>query len=172
MEVLTNPDKHLVLSRNEYDWLGTGAYFWENDCDRAMQFAEQGVGGRVTKGKIKKPFVIGAIIDLGLCCNLFDQLALRELRRAYDSLKDTYEYFGFDLPDNGKGQLLRPLDRMVIEHMHDLREKAELAPYQSVRSGFAEGGALFPGTELTKKAHIQIAVRDLSCIKGYFLPRL
>jgi hypothetical protein len=32
--------KHLRLSRNDYDWLGHGVYFWENDPLRARQWAK------------------------------------------------------------------------------------------------------------------------------------
>ncbi len=177
MAVLTEPGKHLKMSQNTYDWLGEGIYFWENDPVRAFQFAEEGMGGRVTKGKIKKPFVIGAVIDLGLCLNLFDQAALKELAEAYDYVSHLYEGLGLELPANGKGHLIRPLDRMVINYVHTIREslaednEVRFRPYQTVRAGFSEGEALFPGTSITRKQHIQIAVRDRACIKGYFLPR-
>lgn len=171
MAVLKDPKKHLKKSQNDYDWLGSGIYFWENDCDRALQFAKQGVDGKVTKGQIKEPFVIGAVIDLGLCCNLFDQMALKELRRAHDVMSTTFKDYDLPMPENGKGQLLRPLDRLVIEHMHAIRDIKKLKPYQTVRAGFGEGNPLFPGTTITEKNHIQIAVRDEDCIRGYFLPR-
>ncbi len=28
-------------SENDYDWLGHGVYFWENNEQRALQFAEE-----------------------------------------------------------------------------------------------------------------------------------
>ena len=173
MEVLRNPKRHLRPSRNSYDWLGGGIYFWENDPKRALQFATEGMNGKVTKGKIQEPFVIGAVIDLGLCCNLFDQAALQELQQAYKALRTSFDEFGASLPENSSEQLLRPLDRMVIEHMHLLRERVSdtQRPYQTVRSSFTEGQPLYSGTTICEKNHIQIAVRDPSCIKGYFLPR-
>ena len=30
----------LKPSNNEYDWLGSGIYFWENDPDRALSYAK------------------------------------------------------------------------------------------------------------------------------------
>lgn len=175
MAVLTKKNRHLKASTNDYDWLGSGVYFWENDPDRAEQFAKEGMEGRVTKGKIKKPFVVGAIIDLGLCCNLFDQPALQEMKRAHTEMFALMEEFGLPMPSNGERQLLRKLDREVIEYMHRLRERVEgpkkLAQYQTVRAAFPEGDPLYPGTTICEKNHIQIAVRDLSCIRGYFLPR-
>lgn len=173
--VLSSRNKHLKASTNDYDWLGGGIYFWENDPERAMQFARLGTGGRVTKGKIKKPFVVGAIIDLGLCCNLFDQPALQEMRRAHTAMAKLFTEFDLPMPSNGERQLMRKLDREVIEYMHELRERVDgdkkLEKYQTVRAGFAEGDPLYPGTTICEQNHIQIAVRDPSCIKGYFLPR-
>lgn len=175
MDVLTSKSKHLEFSENSYDWLGSGIYFWENDPDRALQFAVEGMDGTVTKGKIKKPFVVGAVIDLGLCCNLFDQAALKELQQAHKGLKALFDKHDLFLPTNGKTQRLRNLDREVIEHMHGLRENVDggvtLPRYQTVRSGFVEGAPLYEGTMICEKNHIQIAVRDRACIKGYFLPR-
>lgn len=31
--------KSLNSSNNEYDWLGNGIYFWENDAQRALEWA-------------------------------------------------------------------------------------------------------------------------------------
>ena len=63
--ILAGKIAHLTKSDNSYDWLGTGVYFWEANPQRALDFALQVVsGGKVSKGKIKKPFVLGAIIDL------------------------------------------------------------------------------------------------------------
>lgn len=169
LRVLNNPDKHLRISRNGYDWLGSGVYFWENDPVRAMVFANDGMDGKVTRGTIKEPFVIGAIIDLGLCCNLFDQAALQELRAAHQSLEERFKQYDTPMPVNKEKR--RMLDREVIEEMHALRKKVGVPEYQTVRAAFPEGGPLYPGTTLTEQNHIQIAVLDRSCIRGYFLPR-
>lgn len=173
-EVLSSNSKHLVFSENEYDWLGNGIYFWENDPLRAMQWAEESrAKPRQTRGKVTVPFVVGAIIDLGLCLNLFDQPALIELSTAHAKLKATAEDFGLDLPINkGPDGMLRALDQAVITHAHSLRSKMRgVPPYQTVRSPFMEGGELYAGAGFHAKTHIQIAVRDTSCIKGYFRPR-
>jgi hypothetical protein len=41
---------------------------------------------------------------------------------------------------------------------------------QTVRGVFVEGNPAFPGSQIYAKTHVQIAVRDSSCILGYFLP--
>lgn len=154
-----------------HDWLGDGIYFWENDPARALQFSKERMRW---KGIVdKEPKVIGAIIDLGLCLNLFEQPALNELAVAYEDLEFDFQIMEKNLPVNSEpGRIwARDLDCAVIDTLHVLREREGLPRYDSVRSSFQEGAAAFPGTEFRKKNHIQIAVRSTSCIKGYFLPR-
>jgi hypothetical protein len=169
---LTDAKTHLEPSRNSWDWLGDGVYFWENDPVRALQFAEDGKanGGRVTKGKIEIPYVIGAIIDLGICCNLYDQAGLSEFKAAYEDFRKPFDTYGAPIPQNKDNG--RFLDRAVIQHMHETRSKVlGLLPYQTVRAAFPEGKPVYAGCGLTEQNHIQIAVLDKSCIRGYFLPR-
>ncbi len=167
-----DPRERFDPSKNDYDWLGPGIYFWENDPVRALQFAKEAMK---RKGIRKKAAVIGAIIDLGLCLNLFDQPALTELATAHAELSLDFYILGDDLPKNvgGDDRLQRYLDCAVINHVHRLRATIpeETPPYQTVRSGFHEGDDLYDGAGFKQKNHIQIAVRDPTCIKGLFLPR-
>lgn len=173
---------HLESSTNKYDWLGNGIYFWENDPLRAWEFAqEQHKKPHTSKGHVKTPFVLGAVIDLGFCLNLTDRTALEELSVAHGMLTSTYKKSGEPLPENkGANMGARYLDRAVIEMVHGIRQtlnlEAEAAgeppvpAYDSVRSAFPEGGELYTGAGFRSRNHIQIAVRNLACIKGYFRP--
>ncbi len=38
-DAIVNHQDTFKESRNIYDWLGWGMYFWENNIDRAMEFA-------------------------------------------------------------------------------------------------------------------------------------
>ncbi len=58
----------LEPSYNNYDWLGHGIYFWDNSPSRALEWANE--LSRRKDSKIKKPAVIGAVIDLGYCLDL------------------------------------------------------------------------------------------------------
>lgn len=100
---------------------------------------------KLTNGKIRKPFVLGAIIDLGLCCNLHDQDTLDELRASYSLMKQSLDKLGLPVPKNSGGtdRLLRYLDCAVINALHVYRKKSRLPPYQTVRATFHEGGALY-----------------------------
>lgn len=171
--VLSGDVQHLKRSENKYDWLGSGIYFWEGNPARALQFAQEAMERRhLTRGKVEEPFVVGAIIDLGLCCNLFDTAALDELGEAHEIVELIGSLDGDKtMPVNkGEGRGQRFLDRAVIEMMHKARQVARLPSYDTVRAGFPEGGELYDGAGFSKKSHIQIAVRNEACIKGYFRP--
>jgi len=160
--------------------LGSGIYFWENDPQRALEFAEAAVSNPLlTRGKIRKPFVVGAVIDLGLCLNLLDRAGLAEVEKAYPLLVMANELVSAPLPENkGPDRAARFLDRAVIETLHstraavnkEKRSRGKYPPYDTVRGAFWEGGDLYPNAGFGKKNHIQIAVRNSACIKGYFRP--
>lgn len=169
--ILSGQTKHLKHSQNDYDWLGGGIYFWENDPKRAFEFAEDVRKNPMkSKGAIKKSFVVGAVIDLRMCCNLLDRSALDELKDSYDFLDSMSKATQQPLPANNLGRMARRLDCLVIETMHQLREPSGLVSYDTVRGAIWEGGALYPGAHIEKLNHVQIAVRNTECIKGYFRP--
>lgn len=162
----------LLPSTNDYDWLGWGVYFWENNIERAQAWANEAF----KRGKIKEPAVLGSVIDLGFCLDLMDSEGLTVVKNAYESLVESSEKRGEPLPRNVnlKGSfdyLLRKLDCAVIQMTHRLRENLSLRPYDSVRSMFQEGGRLYEGAGFCEKNHVQICVCNPNCIKGYFLPR-
>jgi hypothetical protein len=164
----------LNASNNDYDWLGSGIYFWENNEERALEWAKE--LSKRTHTKVFKPAVIGAVIDLGFCLDLTDNHYLMELRESYNALKKLFSKSHRPLPKNMKvGQsddlLLRKLDCAVIENCHSIHRMADDKPYDSVRGVFWEGKDLYPNAGFKEKNHIQICVRNPNCIKGFFLPR-
>jgi hypothetical protein len=175
LEEVVYKTQQLKDSKNSYDWLGHGSYFWENSDSRAMEFAQ--TLSSKTSGKIKKPAVLGAVLDLGFCLDLLDYRNLTHLKDSYELLQGAYELSGFKLPENKapKGEendlLLRDLDCAVIEALHKTREARGLKPYDSVKGVFWEGKMLYPNAGFREKDHIQICIRNPNCIKGYFIPR-
>ena len=174
MKVLTG-EVPLKKSANNYDWLGHGSYFWENSPSRAMEFAVhlQNFPNR-SKGKIEKPAVIGAVIDLGYCLDLLDYENLQMLKLTYEVMLSTSNIA--DFPENksigGIGDLLlRELDCALVETLHRLRKVYNHPPFDSVRGVFPEGKELYPNAGFREKDHIQICIRNPNCIKGFFLPR-
>ncbi len=170
-QLLQGKTQHLRPSKNDYDWLGHGIYFWEDNPQRALEFAEENSNGsKTSRGKIKKPFVVGAVIDLRHCLNLIDSSALQQLADSYEILKATKAHIGATVPKNTKDLGGRFLDCAVIQTIHDFREDVGHPAYESVRGVFWEGEDIYPGAGFKQKNHIQICVRDLRCIKGYFRP--
>jgi hypothetical protein len=131
--LLKDPNK-IVISREPYDWLGHGLYFWENNFERALQWAED----KKRRGKIINPAVIGAVLQLGYCCDFLEARFIRMIERYYRSMAASYRANGKEIPKN-----------------EDL----------------TEGGPAFEGSGLHAKTHIQICIRNMNCIKGFFLPR-
>lgn len=160
----------LILSNNDYDWLGKGMYFGENDPDRAMTWAKYRANHppKDESKRIKDPAVIGAIIDLGNCLNLFDEQNLNNLRVAYDTLVEYNKKKKLPMPQNKDGA--RKLDCAVINTLHSMLDKDNMHKYDSVRCPFWEGEPLYTNAYFKTKNHIQISVLNYKCIKGYFDP--
>lgn len=157
----------LTSSMNSYDWLGNGIYFWEQNLERAWQWAK--MSAVKSKGTIKEPAVIGAIIDLGYCLNLLDSSCIELLKAQYELLTLSMSIAGKELPQNIKGR--NYLDCAVIEDLHTQRQEDKATPFDSVRGVFIEGSEIYPTSGFMGKSHIQICVRNPNCIKGYFAPR-
>jgi hypothetical protein len=160
-------------SRNDYDWLGHGVYFWENDPLRAKQWAKSQSQRAKEKGKDLVPAVVGATIDLGVCLNLLDAASNRLLESGYKFLKAAQARLRLPMPENrdlpgDPGLLLRRLDCAVINSLHDLIEQQGGEPFDSVRAAFLEGDPVYPHSAFRKKNHVQICVRNRRSIKGYF----
>lgn len=167
MRILSSPEEHLVRSEKKYDWLGHGVYFWEGNVIRALEWARA--------RKVKDPFVLGAIIDLRCCLDLFDRSAALQLEKAHEALVATSELSNTEMPVNvgtTPDKLGRALDCSVFEVLHQLRKDEGKQSYDSVRGAFLEGDTIYPGAGFKSHTHIQICVREAksACIKGYFKP--
>ena len=165
----------LKKSVNSYDWLGSGIYFWENDPDRAYDWAIQ--LSKRKQSSIKIPTIIGAVIDLGNCLDLMKLSSTEPLRVGYQLLKESYNKEGKKLPKNinlgsNTDILLRYLDCAVINQFIDFANESDtFNKYDSVRGYFTEGDYIYPGATFKEKTHIQICVINPNCIKGFFIPR-
>jgi hypothetical protein len=158
-------------STKSYDWLGNGCYFWENNYERALDFAKNPPGKKV----IKNPAVIGAVIDLELCLDLLDAAFITIVKKSFDSFVQTSLNQKSVLPVNiapgeSKDLLIRHLDCAIIENVHKDRIEKKLMPFDSVRGVFVEGEELYPGAGFNAKNHIQLCIRNPNCIKGLFDP--
>jgi hypothetical protein len=175
----------LPVSANPYEWLGHGLYFWENNYDRAFEWAK----AKELRGEIKEAAVVGAVIDLMYCCDLLDTHFINIVSNSFRGLKLENIAAGIRLPENkdvssdiNNDKLLRFRDCAVFEFMHakfrwkikrdiDANGFSNLKLFDSVRGVFTEGGPAFDGAGFEAKNHIQICVRNPNCIKGFFRKR-
>jgi len=183
-ELLSHPNVILV-SDKPHDWLGHGIYFWENNYERALQWAKE----KQKRGEIEHASVIGAVLSLDYCLDFTDSIFINLLIQYFEIMSNEYKEVDEQLPENSnakydtnKDLLRRDLDCKVIEFLHqsitqDIGEEMQtkgystLKKFDSTRGLFTEGGPAFPGAGIQKKNHIQICIRNRNCIKGFFLPR-
>lgn len=185
--LLLNDPVKIKMSKRPYDWLGHGMYFWENNLELAGKWAiekQQRKGG-----PIEDATVVGAVLNLGYCCDLTDSRYINMLKDCYYVMKKERTkvsrpiLLNKDIPaDPHKDKLLRLLDCAVIETLHELMEEqfkadiktngfSELNIFDSTRCFFTEGGRIYEGSGFFEKTHVQICIRNPNCIKGFFNPR-
>jgi hypothetical protein len=160
----------LESSKNKWDWLGEGVYFWEHNPIRAIEYATE-CAQRKQKfaGNIVNPFVLGAVIDLGNCLNLVEPVSISIIEKSYKALKRINAKSNTPMPKN-KGAN-RALDCAVIQYIHQSNKVIDIKAYDTIRCAFTEGKRVYPTSNFTKKLHIELCVLNPLAIKSYFLPR-
>lgn len=172
VESVVRGKTHLKPSNNSYDWLGSGIYFWEDDPSRALDWAKNRYGDNF--------FVVGAAIDLADCLDLVRQKDRDLIGVAFQTLKTQYEIDGEPLPKNtntrrdpNNDRLMRNLDCAVIHKTRDIKKSTDNGrDFDTIRAPFLEGEELYSGSGFRTKTHIQVAVVNPNCVKGYFIPKL
>ncbi len=169
LRVLNGADD-LIPSTNTWDWLGHGIYFWEENPDRAIEYAKENADGtQFNKSKIETPFVLGAHIELRNCLNLVENQSLKILSEAYTGLEKLMREAGEQMPKN-KGNN-KALDCAVIQYIHQSNITEGKPKYDTIRCAFQEGTEVYPGATASQRLHIQVCVLNPECIRGYYLPR-
>ena len=144
----------ITLSRNKYDWLGEGIYFWEYAPERAREWAAKRFGSDAA--------VLKAEIRLGRCLNLMDTAYFESIAETYANLAERNRQAGRPMPTNRQDKR-HYLDRSVIDEYCQAWKQVGTI-YQTVRGCFPEGEPLYEGSKILRETHVQIAVRDASCI--------
>ncbi|RAJ04058.1 hypothetical protein LX64_02935 [Chitinophaga skermanii] len=170
--LLHNPFS-IKMSESPYDWLGHGFYVWENNYERAMEWAID----KHKKGLIQDPAVLGVVFQQHHCCDLLNNDDMQLLVDTYKATLASYTIENVPLPQNldapgdpHKDKLLRYLDCTIIESMHKIVEGNRLA-FDTMRCTFTEGAPLFEGSAFREKTHVQVCIRNPACIKGMFIPK-
>ncbi len=159
-------------SKESFDWLGHGIYFWEHGLHRAERWAM----AKATRSG-GKPAVVGAVIDIAQCLDLNDTEGTELLGAMYKKIADEYQKSSIRMPENKRSSetdedlKLRELDCLIINSTIEITDPNE-EMFPVVRAAFPEGSHAFPGSKLRAQSHTQIAVRDPKCILGIFRPNL
>ena len=142
------------FSGNDYDWLGSGVYFWEYAPYRAKEWAQQRFGENWA--------VLKAEILLGDCLNLLDTDYFEDLRIVHARVVANLQRLDVDVPDNKRGA--NRLDRLIIDRFGELH-RARGGFFDTIRGCFPEGTPIYQGSKLLSHTHVQMAVRNQACIK-------
>jgi hypothetical protein len=114
--------------------------------------------------------VVGAVMKLSIILDVSTQEGIDAFRTAYESLKRS----GVKLKTNRKSVesdtdvILRALDRQVFKYLHELYVDQNLPPIDAVRGAFPQGEAVAPTSAIFANSHVQIALRNPTCVLGYF----
>lgn len=148
-------------SKNDYDWLGEGIYFWENDPLRAKEWA---------KKDFAHPIILEATICLGNCLDFSRSDHIKLLQTVYKLYETVKKKANQIVPENMTGfkgdldNIKRYKDCDVINFAYNFYRKC-YNKIDVIRSPFMEGEQIYSGTCFTEKQHIQLCVKDVSCIK-------
>lgn len=165
-------------SMNRYDWLGHGAYFFHGDYERALLFAQSAQADEdalLTARPIVAPTVVGVVLQIERMLDMTTQAGMQSYLHALTEVRRLAQLSGGVLPRNeaqtqDEDGRMRALDCAVINMIHHSRRQRGLPDYQAVQGAFAQGQRLSPGSGFRERSHVQIALRDTSCIRGWFIP--
>jgi hypothetical protein len=148
-------------SDNDYDWLGTGIYFFQDAPLRAKQWA--------TQQHPNNPAIICSSIRLENCIDLFDIGWQPLLKNVYNPFVEQYRSTNRPFPkQNPERSKAHRLDCAFFNFAIELISRQGQS-VDSVRAAFMEGERLFPDSAIFDLAHIQIAIRNPTLIKASYL---
>lgn len=165
----------LDQSRNAYDWLGPGSYFFEGDAKRALMFAEASKAypeRRYTRLPIATPAAVGAVLCVSSWLDMTTQVGIAEFAHALDGFRAA----STEMPMNAKADeddadvIHRALDNAVFTFLHEARQDLKLAPFDAIRGAFPQGPRIVERSGFRRHTHVQLAVRNSACVRGWFLP--
>lgn len=156
--------EEMTPSTNDYNWLGHGVYFWEQNYERAKQWAEEMCKRRHLDSP---PMVIGAVIDLGLCLNLSDSDSINLLFDSKNGLLEDLKNADVPAPVNSKYE--HCLDCAVIQDLHDSRKEMGDSQFDSVRGFFSKvlSFPTIPASFTSRMCRYAFAIQTAS--KGIFV---
>jgi hypothetical protein len=150
------------LSTNDYDWLGTGVYFFQDAPVRAWTWARERYPD--------SPAVIKSELALENCIDLLDIDWYPIFRETYAMFVSAYQKANVPLPrQNPERSKAHRLDCAFFNYIVEKILESQDEPIGSIRAVFNEGDRIYPNSAIFDRSHIQISIRDLSLIKKTYL---
>lgn len=153
---------------------------FEDDEDRALAFAEAAASEplrRLTARPIASPAVVGCVFGVQRWLDMTTRAGCLESENAHLQFQAGYLLSGMrsplNLPANSGDEEILPrgLDRWLFQFIHaTCRRRHWHEGYQAARGAFQQGPEVAPNSGFHRDGHAQIALRYMSCIKGWFLP--
>ncbi|MBW4620578.1 MAG: hypothetical protein KME17_14640 [Cyanosarcina radialis HA8281-LM2] len=148
-------------SDNDYDWLGTGVYFFQDAPIRAREWAR--------KRHPENPAVICALIRLENCIDLLDINWFPQLKNVYNLFVQQYESTDRPLPkQNPDRSKAHRLDCAFFNFTIQLLSSQGQA-IAGIRAVFVEGKQIFPNSAIFDLAHVQIVIKNPNLIQECYL---
>lgn len=112
--------------------------------------------GKRGKSNVRKPYVVRAVIDLGFCLDLISSTGHPCGRKCLPYCNTA----AVPVPENTGGQdaLFRKLDCAIINHLHKVRDAAELPAFDSVKGVFIEDDPIYPKSGFNRKTISRFAL--------------
>jgi hypothetical protein len=146
------------FSINDYDWLGTGVYFFQDAPLRAYSWA--------TERYPDAPAVIKSKLVLENCLDLLDIGWFPLIRETYDLFVTAYRKTNIPLPrQNPQRSKAHRLDCAFFNYLVGEIIESQGENVGAIRAVFNEGDRIYADSAIFDRAHIQIAIRNLTLIE-------
>jgi hypothetical protein len=138
-------------SRNPYDWLGHGVYFWQDSPQRAADWAKRHARGDAIG-------VVGARIRLGHCLDFVDTRYVRVYEEAASAWETAERAAGREPVRNTGKHMAREcaIINFLCSHCD--------VPIDTIRAVYSEGAPVMPGSPHFRDSHIHLCVRNTAFI--------
>ena len=151
-------DRGFNLSTNDYDWLGTGVYFFQDAPVRALAWARERYPD--------SPAVIKSELVLENCIDLLDIDWNPIIRATYAIFISAYQKSNLPLPrQNPQRSKAHRLDCAFFNYLVGEIIESQGESIGGIRAVFNEGDRIYPDSAIFDRAHIQISIRNLTLIK-------
>jgi hypothetical protein len=166
-------------SQRDFDWLGHGIYFWEYAPQQARDWAKLRRRQLQKKKnpaadeirKVNEPIaVVASMIRLGFCFDLLEPYNVKYLLSVFEDYRQTMELSGEPLPKNNRKY--RKLDCAVFEYAYKVINAASEHPVDTSRGVYVSARGdrrVWDASWISRDTHIQLCVRNSSCILGTWL---